>query len=218
VVFEGPSGGGKSSQLQPTADFLTSLTGKPTHVFRDPDSTPGWSVASLALKLARTAPREMGLYDNMELAMLYAINRRELWSQIKRCLESNENVVCDRWIQSSQAYQGTSLDDDVTIRLIHIDLGIPLWADLTLYFPCTYTMFQARTAGREFREVDTLNAEEYQKIIKRYQDLRWPHLFTTPGKHSCPLVPMGTVEDTTIEVQSVLTEWVKGITQKVTVA
>lgn len=98
ITFEGCEGVGKSTQLNLLRDYLT-LTNQPAVFTREPGGTP------LAEKI-----RELILSDNMTAqceALLFAAARCEhIESVIIPALNNGLLVVCDRYIDSSIAYQG----------------------------------------------------------------------------------------------------------------
>lgn len=98
ITFEGCEGVGKSTQLSLLRKYLT-LTNQPAIFTREPGGTP------LAEKI-----RELILSDNMTAqceALLFAAARCEhIESVIIPALNNGLLVVCDRYIDSSIAYQG----------------------------------------------------------------------------------------------------------------
>lgn len=101
ITFEGPEGAGKSTQLRLLAVRL-SAGGYPHLLTREPGGTP------LGLKI-----REVVLMDTeLEVTplsefLLYSASRAQLVQDVLRpALQRGEVVVCDRYADSSLAYQG----------------------------------------------------------------------------------------------------------------
>ena len=101
ITFEGPEGGGKSTQVARLVAQLAALE-VPHLVTREPGGTP------LGLRV-----RELVLMDpDLEVTplaefLLYSASRAQLVRDVLRpALARGELVVCDRYADSSAAYQG----------------------------------------------------------------------------------------------------------------
>jgi len=101
IVLEGPDGSGKSTQTRLLVEHLTSR-GHSVLQTREPGGTP----AAEAIRTLVLNPAFDGLDDRTE-ALLFAAARAEHVAQVIRpALQRGEIVVCDRYIDSSIAYQG----------------------------------------------------------------------------------------------------------------
>ena len=103
VVFDGPDGSGKSTQLRRFAELI-SAAGMPPVEVREPGGTPiGEAIRGVLLD-----PR----YEEMELRcemLLYMASRSQLMKErIRPALEEGRFVLADRFISSTLAYQGTA--------------------------------------------------------------------------------------------------------------
>lgn len=112
ITFEGGDGVGKSTQMSLLADNLTSL-GYTVCVLREPGGTRvGQAVRSIVLDPAT------GNLDPTAELLLYEAARAQLVAEvIKPALERGEVVLCDRFSDSTLAYQGFGRGIDIT----HID-------------------------------------------------------------------------------------------------
>lgn len=101
VSFEGIDGSGKSTQARMLADALKQR-GLDVHLTREPGGTPlGDEVRTLLL---HTPPGSMG---DVAEACLFAASRAELVrTVVEPRLAAGQWVVCDRFVDSSLAYQG----------------------------------------------------------------------------------------------------------------
>jgi dTMP kinase len=99
VTFEGLDGSGKSTQVNLLADALRA-EGREVVATREPGGTPlGEEVRRLLLDGVEMSP--------WAEASLFAAARAELVARvISPALEAGSDVVCDRYIDSSLAYQG----------------------------------------------------------------------------------------------------------------
>lgn len=101
VSFEGCEGVGKSTQLKLLKDYLES-TGQTAIYVREPGSTE----ISEQIRKVILDPQNTEMTDMTE-ALLYAASRAQLVREvIKPALEKGQLVVCDRYVDSSIAYQG----------------------------------------------------------------------------------------------------------------
>ena len=101
ITFEGGEGSGKSTQLRRLATRLEAA-GVPVRVLREPGGTAvGEVVRALLLD-----PEHVGLTPAAEL-MLYEASRAQLVAEvIEPALVAGEVVLCDRFYDSTTAYQG----------------------------------------------------------------------------------------------------------------
>ena len=101
LTFEGGEGSGKSTQLRALARRL-EVAGLPVLVLREPGGTPiGEAVRSLLLD-----PDHTGIDATAEL-LLYEASRAQLVADIiEPALAAGRVVICDRFYDSTTAYQG----------------------------------------------------------------------------------------------------------------
>jgi len=105
IVFEGGEGAGKSTQEALLAQWLQSH-GQTVVRTREPGGTP----AGEAIRTVLLSNEYTGLTDRAE-ALLFAAARGEHAAQVIRpALKSGAIVVCDRYLDSSVAYQGYGRD------------------------------------------------------------------------------------------------------------
>lgn len=101
VTFEGGEGTGKSTQAHMLVERL-GLAGVRPVLLREPGGTPVGDVVRACL----LDPEHLGM-DPMAELFLYEASRRELAERVIRpALEHGKLVVCDRFADSSTAYQG----------------------------------------------------------------------------------------------------------------
>lgn len=101
ISFEGCEGVGKSTQLRYLKEYLEK-TGQSAVFVREPGSTP----ISEQIRSVILNPKNNEMTDECE-ALLYAASRVQLVDEVIRpALEEGKTVVCDRYVDSSVAYQG----------------------------------------------------------------------------------------------------------------
>jgi len=101
ITFEGGEGCGKSTQLKLLARRL-ELAGVPVRSLRE----PGGTAVGEAVRAILLDPDHSGLDDTAEI-LLYEAARAQLVAEvIEPALEAGEVVLCDRFYDSTTAYQG----------------------------------------------------------------------------------------------------------------
>lgn len=101
IVFEGVEGAGKTTQIQALADWLRQR-GRQVLITRE----PGGSAIGAQIRQILLAPENHRLTTRAEL-MLYAADRAQHVAEvIGPALASGQDVLCDRYIYSTMAYQG----------------------------------------------------------------------------------------------------------------
>jgi dTMP kinase len=133
VTFEGPEGSGKSTQARLLNGWL-SARGYPTILVREPGGTRiGDMIRRIVLDLQNT---EMA--PNTE-TLLFAASRAQLVSQtIRPYLDLGGIVLCDRYADSTYAYQGYGLGRDLAeLRAITAAATGGLHPDVTVYLDLT---------------------------------------------------------------------------------
>src|SRR6185437_5173474 len=128
ITFEGPEGGGKSTQARLLAERLQT-TGYPVALTREPGGTP----AGKAIRAIWDDPERNDLLPITDLLLLCADRAQHVGSLIRPALERGEIVISDRYADSTRAYQGygSGLDVDTMETLLQIATG-GLTPDLTL--------------------------------------------------------------------------------------
>jgi len=129
ITFEGPDGSGKTTQIQALFDYLIA-SGYDVLMTREPGGTEiGDQIRAVLHDVKNTAMR-----PNTEI-LLYSASRAQIVGEVIRpALQQQRIVLCDRYADSTLAYQGYGhgLDLDVleTITLFATD---GLKPDLTIY-------------------------------------------------------------------------------------
>jgi len=101
ITFEGLDGCGKSTQIEKLADALRAQK-LPVVVTREPGGTPiGEKIRKLLLDGKTT-----GLSPFAELALMFAARAQHIKEVIQPALNEGHIVLCDRFTDSSEAYQG----------------------------------------------------------------------------------------------------------------
>lgn len=101
ITFEGIDGSGKTTQIQLLADRLRQV-GRSVLSLREPGGTAvGEQIRNILLNPANT-----DLTDTSELLLFGAARAQLMQTVIRPALESGAVVICDRFTDSTTAYQG----------------------------------------------------------------------------------------------------------------
>jgi dTMP kinase len=150
ITFEGIDGCGKSTQAALVAKHLTAR-GYRVKILREPGSTP---VAERIRKILLNKKEPMAAMTEL---LLYEAARAEIAAQeIKPLLERHYIVLCDRFYDSTTAYQGYGRKLDLrTVRALNKIAAGGVVPDLTLLFDVDLDTAQRRRG----RNPDRLESE-----------------------------------------------------------
>lgn len=154
IAFEGGEGAGKSTQARQLAQAL-QMRGIETVLTREPGGTPG-AEAIRALLLGR----ELEGWKPRAEALLFAAARSDHVERLIRpSLEEGVWVVCDRYLDSSRAYQGGGGGlEDRDLRTLHAIGSGGLLPDLTLLVTVSPSEAEARLAARDRGTSDAIGS------------------------------------------------------------
>ena len=170
ITLEGGEGAGKSTQARRIAAKLAAA-GLPVLRTREPGGAPG----AERIRELLLAP---GSWDSLTEAMLHFAARREhVVRSIRPMLEAGAWVICDRFADSTLAYQGAGqgLAYETWARLCDLTLdGLQpeLKPDLTLILDLPVEAGLARAAGRSAADrYEKLGADFHARIRAGFQDI-----------------------------------------------
>ena len=129
ITFEGTEGCGKSTQVELLAQRLRAL-GHRVHTLREPGSTPIGEEIRHTLKHSKN---NAAMTAEAELLLMNASRAQLVREVIRPALAAGEVVVCDRFYDSTTAYQGygRGLDLEQVKAIIEFAVG-ETKPDLTL--------------------------------------------------------------------------------------
>ena len=128
ITFEGLDGTGKSTQMRKLAAVLREGGHKVVET-REPGGTPTAEKIRKVLLDSRTA----GLAPNAEMALMFAARAQHIAEVIEPGLASGAVVLCDRFTDSTEAYQGSGRRlGSEPVRELHRVLCGNLQPDLTI--------------------------------------------------------------------------------------
>jgi len=132
ITFEGLDGSGKTTQLRRLADWLTAA-GHTVVTLRNPGSTAlGDRIRSILLD-SRSESAHGPIHPLAEMALMFADRAQSIAQVIQPALAAGSIVLCDRFTDSSEAYQGAGRRlGSERILAMHAAVCNNLQPDLTL--------------------------------------------------------------------------------------
>jgi len=178
ITLEGPEGSGKTTAVNAAVAELEKR-GYSIVRTREPGGTPiAEQIRNVILDKANTA------MDPRTEALLYAASRRQhLVEKVWPAVKEGKIVICDRYLDSSLAYQGGArglgIENILNINMFATEGTFP---DLTLLFDIDPEVGLARIAANASREVNRLDLEKldfHKNVRNTFLDLakRYPDRF-----------------------------------------
>jgi dTMP kinase len=164
ITFEGLDGTGKSTQLRKLAAVLRTAGYKVVET-REPGGTAtGEKIRRVLLDSAT-----VGLSPSAEMALMFASRAQHITEVIGPALDRGQIVLCDRFTDSTEAYQGSGrkLGSDAILKLHRILCG-DLQPDLTILLDSDPAKSVGRARRRNRRAVNGSN--HGSSAGKRLQD------------------------------------------------
>ncbi len=156
IAFEGGEGAGKSTQARLLAQALEGR-GIACVVTREPGGTPG----AEAIRALLLGTEGEGWHPRAEALLFAAARSDHVERLIRPALERGQWVICDRFVDSSRAYQGGAggLADGEVLGLHRIG-SQGLLPDLTLLIEVSPAVAAARTSARDREGADRIGGRD----------------------------------------------------------
>ena len=178
ITFEGGEGAGKTSVLKAIGERLQE---KQQNVLFTRE--PGGIEIAEKIRSVILDPVHTEMHERTE-ALLYAAARSQhFYEKVMPALENGQHVLCDRFIDSSLAYQGHArgigIDDVLAINEFAIGKRLP---DVTIFFDLAPEKGLARiqaTRADEINRLDTEGLAFHKKVYEGYEIVmnRYPGRF-----------------------------------------
>ena len=173
ITFEGSEGAGKTTQINLLKEFLSARNIE-VITTREPGGTP------LAEKLREIIKHFQGseiVSDKTELLLMEAARIQHVQNVIEVALNDGKWVICDRFYDSTTAYQGygRKMDLDFIRQLNAFAVGETV-PDLTIYFDLPleqgFERTRKRYADKEiFDRFESQKIDFYRRIEQGFKDI-----------------------------------------------
>ena len=174
ITLEGPDGSGKTTVADAVVEKLNKQGIEVVHT-----REPGGIDIAEQIRNVILDPKNTAMDAKTE-ALLYAASRRQhLVEKVFPAVKAGKIVICERFVDSSLAYQGYArsigIDEVLSINLFAIDNTFP---DLTIYLDVDEQTGLNRLSNRSFKvrldqesiEFHHRVNEGYKEVLKRYKD------------------------------------------------
>lgn len=170
ITFEGGEGAGKSTQARLLAEALREM-GREVVLTREPGGTPGAeAIRSLLLE-----PPGEGWGARAEALLFAAARADHVAKVIEPAVARGAWVICDRFIDSSRAYQGGGGGlDDADLRTLHNIGSMGMLPDLTVLIEVPASLVAERLALRDGGVSDAIggrSVEYHAKVSAAFRAL-----------------------------------------------
>lgn len=205
VTFEGIDGSGKSTALRGAGAWLASQ-GLAVRITHEPGGTPlGDAIRGIFLD-----PRWGQVDGTVELLLVFASRRQHLREVIEPALAAGEIVLCDRFTDSTLAYQGVGrgVPRERIDEIDRIATG-GRRPDLTLYFDLPLEEAERRMASAERGGHDRLDGESRAFAARVQEGFR--SLAAAEPERFRVIDAAGPEADTELRVRAALSAALKGM-------
>lgn len=181
ITFEGLDGSGKTTQLRRLKEALEA-EGRRVVALRNPGGTAlGDRIRAIILD-SRTEAELGSIAPETELALMFADRAQSLEQIVKPALAEGAVVLCDRYTDSSEAYQGAGrqLGAD-RVRAVHQAVCNGFQPDLTVLLLPPLDASLKRARRRNERHVQKLGTDEnrfereddafYTRVYNQYREI-----------------------------------------------
>jgi dTMP kinase len=172
ITFEGTEGCGKSTQVELLAKQLRTL-GHRVRILREPGGT---SIGEEIRHTLKHSKNNAAMTSEAELLLMNASRAQLVREIIRPALAAGEIVVCDRFYDSTTAYQGygRQLDLKMVRHIIDVAVG-ETKPDLTLLLTVSPEVSAQRRATRQSTlpfirdRIEEANADFFARVAKGYE-------------------------------------------------
>ena len=168
ITFEGPEGSGKSSQLPALASFIASR-GYDVVSTREPGGTRiGNQIREILMRMDNTE-----LHPRTEILLFQAARAQLIEELILPSLAAGKVILCDRYGDSTLAYQGYGHGLDLDrLKMILEFATSGLKPDLTILLDVDVMVgLKRKKAKEEWNRMDAFELSFHERVRKGYHEL-----------------------------------------------
>jgi dTMP kinase len=169
ITIEGGEGTGKSTQIARLAAYLQPLVGEVVRT-REPGGSPG--AEAIRALLVNGPPEKWSAQT--ETLLMFAARRDHVERVIEPALSRGAWVICDRFTDSTRAYQGAAGGaDPALIRALEDHVVGPIVPDLTLILdlPVEQGLARAATRGDGEGRFEAKGADFHSRLRQAFLDI-----------------------------------------------
>jgi len=172
ITFEGTEGSGKSTQLSLLAERLLSQ-GWSVRTVREPGGTPIGEEIRHTLK---HSPANRAMTAEAELLLMNASRAQLVREVVRPALQQGQMILCDRFYDSTTAYQGYGRGLDLKVVKAVIDLAVAeTRPDLTLLLLAPPEVSASRLLARQATmpfvrdRMEEADASFFERVARGYR-------------------------------------------------
>ncbi len=198
ITLEGPDGSGKTTQVEPLVIFLNEL-GYDVVSTREPGGT---AIGDQIRKVLFDLKNEQ-MHPRTEILLFQSSRAQHVEQVIRPCLQAGKIVICDRFADSTIAYQGYGHQMDLKEleTIVNYATG-GLKPDLTVLFDIEVEDgLKRRGKGGDWNRLDAYELEFHRRVRQGYHLMvqREPHRWRSLDASASP-------EDVQNELRRILLE------------
>lgn len=167
ITFEGIDGSGKSTQLMLLREWF-ELRGQPTVTVREPGAT----YLSEAIRDILLNSKQF-ITPTAELLLFSAARSQLVETVIRKCLQRGDVVLCDRYVDSTTAYQGYGRELNLeSVEKCNSLATLGVMPVLTFFIDVPFdeaqTRMQFHPAAAEPDRIESSGREFFARVRKGY--------------------------------------------------
>ena len=166
ITFEGIEGSGKSTQARLLKEYLEQK-GRKVSLTRE----PGWGTIGRLIRHLILEEKDLNIHPLTELYLFCANRVQHVQDFIKPRLDNGEDVICDRYLDSTIAYQGYGRNLDLhTVKKLAEDSTLNIKPDITflLNLPVKEGLRRLNSRENKANRLDDESVDFHESVRQGY--------------------------------------------------